>query len=157
MGKILALLEEYIPAVLMLVTSLLVFVQVVIRYIFSSSLIWVEEFARYGIVWFVFLGASLAVRNGAHASVDVLVGLLPGKPKKAVQIIATIISIVFCVLITYYGLDLVMRVRQMGNTTPAMKIPMYIPYLAIPVGCLLMAFRYVLQLFREIKTPSVKG
>jgi len=156
MSKIMALFEEYIPALLMIATSLLVFVQVVLRYVFSGSIIWVEEFARYGIVWFVFLGSSLAVKKGAHATVDVLVEFLPGKPKKAVKLLATAISLGFCILIAWYGLDLVLRVQRMGNITPTMKIPMSIPYLAIPAGCFLMAIRYALQFVRDLKAPAAK-
>jgi len=151
------LFEEQVPALLMIITSLLIFVQVVIRYVFSGSLIWAEEFARYGIVWFVFLGSSLAVRKGAHASVDVLVNLLPGKPRKTVEIIAAALSLAFCVLIFWYGMTLVLRVYQMGNLTPAMEIPMFIPYLAIPGGCLLMTVRYAQQLVEKITAPANKG
>ncbi len=157
MKKFMAVFEEYLPAVLMLVTSMMIFIQVVIRYVFSGSIIWAEEFARYGIVWFVFLGSSLAVRENAHASVDVLVGLLPPKAKKIMEIVGLLISIAFCIIITWYGIGLAMRVQQMGNITPALRIPMHIPYLAIPSGCVLMAIRYIQQLVVKIQTPFDRG
>lgn len=156
MKKIFAVLEEHIPAVLMIVTSLMIFLQVVLRYIFGQSIVWAEEFARYGIVFFVFLGSSLAVKQGAHASVDVLVKLLPGVARRSVEILAIAISIAYCLMVTRFGLDLVLRVRAMGNITPTLEIPMYIPYLAIPVGCSLMAIRYIMELIAKIKAPVEK-
>lgn len=157
MKKFFALFEEYLPAILMVVTSLMIFVQVVLRYVFSKSLIWADEFARYGIVWFVFLGSSLAVHKGAHASVDVLVKLLPNKARKVMEIVGILISIFFCLLVTYYGIQMVVRIREIGNITPALQIPMYIPYMAIPIGCAMMAFRYIQELVVKCKTPSEKG
>ena len=156
MKKIFAVFEEHIPAILMIVTSLTIFVQVVLRYVFGQSIVWAEEFARYGIVWFVFLGSSLAVRQGAHASVDVLVKLLPGVARRGVEILAIAISIAYCLMVTRFGLDLVLRVRAMGNITPTLEIPMFIPYLAIPVGCALMAIRYIMELIAKIKAPMEK-
>ncbi len=156
MKKIFAVFEEHIPATLMIVTSLTIFVQVVLRYVFGQSIVWAEEFARYGIVWFVFLGSSLAVRQGAHASVDVLVKLLPGVARRGVEILAIAISIAYCLMVTRFGLDLVFRVRAMGNITPTLEIPMFIPYLAIPVGCALMAIRYIMELIAKIKAPMEK-
>jgi len=153
MKKILVLLEEDIPAVLMVVTSLIIFIQVVLRYVFGQSIVWAEEFARYGIVFFVFLGSSLAVRQGAHASVDVLVKLLPRVPQRIVEIFAILVSIGYCVMVTRFGMELVIKVSAMGNITPTLEIPMYIPYLAIPIGCALMAVRYIMELVAKIKSP----
>ncbi len=156
MKKIFTIFEEHIPAILMIVTSMIIFIQVILRYFFGQSIVWGEELARYGIVWFVFLGSSLAVKQGAHASVDVLVKLLPGVARKSVEILAIGISIAYCVLVVRFGLDLVFRVRAMGNITPTLEIPMFIPYLAIPVGVTLMGIRYVMELIAKIKAPVEK-
>lgn len=156
MKKIFAIFEEHIPSILMIVTSLTIFIQVVLRYVFGQSIVWAEEFARYGIVWFVFLGSSFAVKQGAHASVDVLVKLLPGVARRSVEILAILVSIAYCLMVTRFGLDLVIRVRAMGNITPTLEIPMFIPYLAIPFGCALMAIRYIMELIAKIKAPMEK-
>lgn len=153
MKKVFAVLEEHIPSILMLFTSLLIFVQVILRYFFGKSIVWGEELARYGIVWFVFLGSSLAVKEGAHASVDVIVKLLPKMTRRVVEILAIVISIFYCAVVVYAGMNLVLRVRSMGNITPTLEIPMFIPYLAIPVGVTLMGIRYVMDLIKKIQDP----
>lgn len=148
------LFEDYFPGLLMLATSLLVFVQVLLRYFFSRSIIWVEEFARYGIVWFIFIGASLAVRDRAHANVDVIVRLLPAKLQKSAEIASLLISLSFTILITVTGILMVSRISAIGNVTPTLRIPMSIPYFGIPLGSFLMTIRYLQHLIDAIQKPA---
>lgn len=154
MQRVLWFLETYFAGVLMLVSSLMIFLQVILRYVFSYSIIWVEEFARYSIVWFVFLGASLAVREGKHASVDVLIRLLPPRAQKFFDVLDILISILFALVIAWFGFRMVVRIQQIGNITPALRIPMYIPYLAIPIGALMMTWRFLEKLVERIKAPA---
>lgn len=151
MRRFLLFVETYIAGILMIVTSLLIFLQVILRYVFSYSIIWAEEFARYGIVWFVFLGSSLAVHEGAHASVDVLIKLLPTKVYRVFAALAIVISIGFTVTVAWFGIRMVIRIAQIGNITPALGIPMYIPYLAIPIGSAMMTWRFAEKLIEAIK------
>jgi C4-dicarboxylate transporter, DctQ subunit len=145
-------LEEYVGVASLIFTSLLVFVQVVLRYVFNYSLSWSEEIARYLIVWFVFIGSSIAVREKAHATMDALVTYLPIKGKKIFSIIANLISIVFCVFLIWSGSGIVTSVIEFGSVTPSTGLPMFIPYLAIPVGASLMAIRFLQLLVQDIKS-----
>lgn len=154
MKRVLWFLETYFTGVLMLVSSLMIFMQVILRYVFSFSIIWVEEFARYSIVWFIFLGASLAAREGKHASVDVLIRLFPPKVQKVFDVLDIVISIVFTLIIVWFGFSMVVRISQIGNITPALQIPMYIPYLAIPIGALMMTWRFLEKLLETLRAPA---
>ncbi|TVR67046.1 MAG: TRAP transporter small permease [Spirochaetaceae bacterium] len=154
MKRVLWFLETYFTGVLMLVSSLMIFLQVVLRYVFSYSIIWVEEFARYSIVWFIFLGASLAVREGKHASVDVLIRLLPPRVQKFFDVLDIVISMIFTLVVLWFGIRMVVRIGQIGNITPALQIPMYIPYLAIPIGALMMTWRFLEKLLETLRAPA---
>lgn len=138
--------EEYAGVFSLIFTSLLVFLQVVLRYVFNYSLSWSEEVARYLIVWFVFIGSSIAVREKAHATMDALVAYLPDQGKKVFSMIANLVSIVFCAFLIWSGSRIVSGVIESGSVTPATGMPMYIPYLALPIGAGLMLIRF-LQLF----------
>ena len=50
----------------------LVFLNVVTRYLFNNSIIWVEELTQYEMIWVAYLGAGLALREGRHVAVDTL-------------------------------------------------------------------------------------
>lgn len=150
--RVLDSLEEYLAASLLIFTSLLVFVQVVLRYLFNYSLHWSGETAIYLIIWFIFIGSSIAVRKNAHVSVDAVVAYLPPLFKKIFAIIATLLCILFCVILIKAGWDMVSMVSRRGTIIPSIGIPMYIPYLAIPVGFTLMLIRFSQQLFSHVKS-----
>ncbi|MFD1173412.1 TRAP transporter small permease [Oceanobacillus picturae] len=145
-NKLLNNLEEYVAVLSLLIASLLVFLQVVLRYGFNISLVWSEEVSRYIIIWFILVGSSIAVREKAHATVDAVVAFLPTIPKKICSILANLIGVTFSVVLIWSGSITVSNVIEFGNVTPAVGIPMAIPYLALPVGGALMLIRF-LQLF----------
>ena len=134
LGKVIDHLEEYFSFFSLIFASLLIFVQVVLRYVFNYSLYWSEEVARYLIIWFIFIGSSIAVREKAHATVDLLLVYLPPRFKRILSILGSVIAIIFFVLIFQSGIQTIENVMQFNNVTPALGIPMYMPYLAIPVG-----------------------
>lgn len=145
-------LEEYIGVLSLIITSFIVFMQVVLRYVFNYSLHWSEEVARYLIIWFIFVGSSIAVREKAHAAVDALVIYLPRQLKKVFSLLANLVAIIFCVILIVSGYETVENVINFGNVTPSLGMPMYIPYLAIPVGGLLMMIRFLQLMIEDIKS-----
>lgn len=151
MEKVLAFFEETIPAYLIIFASLLVFTEAFLRYVFGHSFIWAEELARYLIICFIFFGSSYAVRKGSHATVDVVVTYLPGTLQRMFNLVAYLLSLAFTLLISYVGFNLVAKIKVIGNVTPAMAIPMYLPYLIIPIGSLMMSIRYVQQIFKTLR------
>lgn len=149
--KVIDHLEEYFGFFSLIFASLLIFVQVVLRYVFNYSLYWSEEVARYLIIWFIFIGSSIAVREKAHATVDLLLVYLPPLFKRILSILGSVIAIIFFVLIIQSGIQTIENVMQFNNVTPALGIPMYIPYLAIPVGSTLMILRFIQLIIAELR------
>lgn len=147
-------MEEYIAVTLLIFTSFLVFSKVVLRFGFNTSLYWDDEVARYLIIWFIFIGSSIAVREKAHATVDLLVNFLSERWKLIMGIFTYLICIVFCILLIMSSRDAINNVMTYNSVTPALGIPMYIPYLAIPVGTILMLIRFIQAIFENIKELS---
>lgn len=150
-NKFLNHLEEYFAVITLIIASLIIFFQVLLRKFFNISLIWSEETARYIIIWFILIGSSIAVREKAHAAVDAIVTLLPPVPKNIFSILANVTGIIFAVILTWSGYVTVYSVVSYGNTTPSIGMSMGIPYLAMPVGGFLMLFRFTQLLFNDIK------
>lgn len=160
--KVLDNLEEYMASTLLIITSFIVFIQVFLRFVFSYSMHWSSEAAIYLIIWFIFIGSSIAIREKAHVTVDAIVVLLPKCIQKVFAVIAYSLSVIFCIILVKVGLDMVNLAINKGITTPAMEIPMFLPYLAVPVGFLLMLIRFSQELLKEIKSliindASAKG
>ena len=125
------------------------FAAVFSRYVLNDSIIWAEELARYLFIWVAFLGSALALKNGAHIGLDLIISSLPPTVKTVVEGLITILIGVFLAFVITASVTVVEI--TMGNTSSALGIPMGMVYLAIPVGCSLMflsSCRKLLQIFR---------
>lgn len=112
------------------------------RYVINDALTWSEEVARYSMVWLSFLGGGLVFRHGGHVAIDLLVDRIPaGFARYAVLALAQLAALAFLSVLVWYGLGLMQRGSFM--TTPALRIPMSVPYAAIPIGSALMIYHLV--------------
>lgn len=75
-------LVEWLMALALTIMFILVFGNVVLRYLFSSGIAWAEEISRLMFVWLIFLGAILALRRHAHLGVELVQAKLPRKMRR---------------------------------------------------------------------------
>ena len=134
--------EAYLCAIAIAVMSVVVFVQVVFRFIVKSSLPWSEELSRYLQVYITFFGTAYGIQTGAHLGIEAFTHLLPKGGRKVLAILVQIVSMLVCTLILKLGVDIVMSQMASGQVSPAMRIPMWVIYGAIPMG---MAFCVIRQ------------
>lgn len=132
----------FIGAALAFVSALL-FVNVILRYVFLSPIIWAEEISLYLLVWIVFIGASVAVRSRGHVAIDLLPRALPPEHRRQLALLVGAIVLVFLAVFFYFSAAHTMRVAAGGQVTPIMLAPMWLTYLAMPVGSALMFLRTV--------------
>jgi C4-dicarboxylate transporter DctQ subunit len=138
---------EYIVCVLLAVMVVVVFLQVIFRFVIHSSLPWSEELSRYLMVWIVFLGASIGVNKKSHIGVEALVILLPAVVQKwAAALVSALCCVFFAFMIQYGGLILRVVVNQLS---PAMEISMAVPYSALLAGGALMFAHCFYQMFEQ--------
>lgn len=134
--EIVNVVVTWIVAVILGTMSVVVFSQVIYRYVLEAPLPWSEELARYLMVWLVLLGASLGLRSKALIGMEALVNVFPA-PLKRFSIEAVLVfSLLFLSVVMIYGMKL--TIMNHAQVSPAMEIPMSWPYAAIPVGALLM-------------------
>lgn len=139
--------ETYLATVALIVFTTLVIFQVIMRYIFNSPPVWSEEIARYALVWFVYLSGSYAVKHQRHVKFNVVVDLIGKKVPLAQRIIRLLVFLLwlaFLVFMLRLSIEMVDRQFTTGQLAPGSQIPMYLVYIGLPLGLLLMSFR-VLQ------------
>lgn len=140
----------------MMFSVALVFLQVIMRYVFSSSLSWSEELARYLFLWQIWLGASYAVKERKHLRIEAVQSMIKSASGKIrFELVALFLWLVFSIFMVYKGGELVKLLFIRGQVSPAMRVPMAYAYASVPVGCLLMSVRLIAEIMTMFKEYSL--
>ena len=115
-------LLSYLIAAVLAVMVVLVFGNVVMRYAFNSGLTLSEELSRWLFVWVTFLGAIVALNDGAHLGTDMLVSRLSVRGKKSCLLIGLLLMLFVCWLMFKGSLDQVKI--NLESTSAVMEVPM---------------------------------
>ncbi|MFZ0850006.1 MAG: TRAP transporter small permease [Hyphomicrobiaceae bacterium] len=130
--------------------SLLLFVNVLLRYWFLAPIAWAEELSLYVMVWIVFVGSSVAIRTRGHIAIDLLPLVLSPVGRRRLAIFIALTVLAFLAVFFLYSLQHTLRVRGSGQVTPVMQAPMWLAYLAMPAGSALMMLRSCQVLWRLV-------
>jgi TRAP-type C4-dicarboxylate transport system permease small subunit len=114
------------------------FAQVLFRFALANPLSWSEELVRYVFVWSVFLTAAIAFNLNTHIVIDFLTCWYPPRLRRVVALLSLTCVVVGVSILFVLGMQLIQAPSVRFQKSPAMEIPMTIPYAAIPVGCVLM-------------------
>jgi C4-dicarboxylate transporter DctQ subunit len=141
--------ETAILVVLLAVMVLLDFTQVVLRNVFSSGITWVDTFLRQMVLWIAFLGASLAVQNRRHLSIDVLTRFLSEPGKRVARLVTDLFATVVCLAFLKASLKFVSSELAHGSTI-FLDLPTWYFEVIIPVGYTMLAFRFFLKSLEDV-------
>ena len=155
MVKLLNQIEEKFLILLLLISTIIVFMNVVLRYVFSASLHWVDEAARYMYLWLIWVGADFALREGRHLRIGMIADRLRGWKRIALEILVLLLWFGFSVFLGYQGIKLVSIVVAQQQLSTAMQINMGWAYACVPCGAIFMAIRLVFEIRDVIKTGKV--
>ncbi len=140
--------EEVLLVFTLAAMVLLIFGQVIGRYVLGSSPSWTEELARYIHIFQVWIGASYAVKLREHIRVGAFIERFGGVPRQILETIGILIWFAISLFLAVFGTDLVLTSMQNGQVTPALQLPMWIPFIAIPLGGAGMAIRLIFQIIK---------
>lgn len=138
--------EEILSCFALSVVAVCVFLQVIMRYGFNSALQWTEEIAAIGMVWAVYMGAALCVRERFHIRIMAGVMLLPRLGATAVVIFADLIWLGFLVFMLQVSVDYLTVLWNFTSTTPRLGINEFYPQSVVFIGYALMTLR-LLQIY----------
>lgn len=134
--------------------TIVVFLQIIFRFVIKGSLPWSEELSRYIMVWATFIGAGLAALDNSHIGVEFFVNLFGKKARTAFLTVTFLIVLGTSIALIDYSWTVVSYQISTGQESPAMEIPMWITYLALPVGLAYMAVCFTLAYIRNIKSKG---
>jgi len=131
----------YIVSILLILMTLLLFVAVLSRYLFSYSFIWIDAFSRYSMIYIAFIGGAIALYEGSHIGVDYFLNLLSCNIRKIIKKIHFLL--IFFVGIVMYTSTIGLITKGYNTAVPAL-LPLVISrghiYHIFPIT----AFLYIL-------------
>lgn len=122
-------IEEKVLIGSLIFNTLLIFLQIIMRGAFNSSLSWSEELSRYIFIWQIWLGADLAFAYGEHIKVEMIYNWLPGeKAKNMLRILVEAVWLAFNIFLV---------VRALTSVSP------WFPEIPFLLGCGHLLFMYM--------------
>ena len=142
-------LVEWVLIVLSGLIFVVVFLQVLFRYLLRQPLFWSEELPRYLLIWMSFLAAALAQKHDAHINITLCLAPLSRRTRQALKILTDAVILAFLWVLIYSG-SLVTSITAHHRST-ALQLPMGLVYAALPVGAILMSLYLVLQIADAVR------
>ncbi|MCR5161312.1 MAG: TRAP transporter small permease [Lachnospiraceae bacterium] len=142
--KVLNVYDNLIKGVLVAIVAsfiVIVFAQVICRYVFNNSLSWSEELAKTLFTQMIFLASPICVLEHRHITVDILHQYISKNTKRYLFVIIDILSFIFFIFLARSGFMLMKS--NMFQKTAALMIPMYLIYAIIPISSVMMAINCI--------------
>ncbi len=136
-------LEEFICCTCLVIISVAVISQVMSRYVFEVALRWTEETAAYAMVWAVYSGAALCVRERFHIRIMVVVQSLPTLFGKYIVVFADLIWAGFSIFMIRVSWDYLYVFWRFTETSPSLGINQFYPQTIMVMGYTLMLLRLI--------------
>jgi len=154
--KMLQKIEDGILVSLLLLMISMAVLQIFMRNMFDSGIIWGDSLVRVLVLWIGLMGAMIASRNNNHISIDILSRYLPEQIKKITHLIIYIFTSFVCAVMAYFSLNFVIMEKQDGFTAFA-NIPAWACESIIPIAFAIISLRYIflsITCFTDLFKPS---
>ncbi|MGJ9457875.1 TRAP transporter small permease [Oceanobacillus sp. CF4.6] len=147
--------ESILGASILVIVTVILFVEIILRYFFNNSLIWGEEVARYLFIWFVYISMSYAIIAKSHIKIDSMVKFIPKNYRLLFSQIGIIIWILFAVVVAYIASVYTINAFEEQRIAIASSVPLWIVYLGIPLGFILSIIRLIIEFIQNVRShPS---
>lgn len=143
-------LEEAIGAVLLAIMVVMLFVQVIMRYVFKTSAAWISEYALYMFMYFVFLACSGAFLRNDHIQIIALIEKLPERLKAVANLFLYIVNMIFVSIVAYVVFLRVLDQIQM-KTVSITQFPLWLMSASLLVGMAASAIRCLMNIYFIIR------
>jgi TRAP-type C4-dicarboxylate transport system permease small subunit len=159
MTKLNKIYDRILDITVILAGALLIFqmvsvcLEVVLRYFFNRPTTWVVEIAAYIVLWIPYLGAAWILRNDGHVRMDLLLGFVSPKIRLILNIFTSFIAAFICVILTWYGVKVVIDLYQTNFLTQTYLMLHKWPIIAvIPLSTFLLLIEFLRKIGRLLNS-----
>lgn len=156
MRNILDYFEEYLCVACLGVMTVLTFTNVIARYVFAASFSFSEEITTYLFVLLSLVGAAIAAKRKAHLGFSLLSDMMPPGIRKSMHLVGYLFAIAFCALLVYFGTKMAISQFVRQQVTAGMQWPEWIFGSFVPIGSLLVLFRFIQLFYGELTAKELK-
>ena len=128
---------------------LLAFLQVILRNLFDTGLLWADPVVRHLVLWVGFAGAAIASSEDRHIAIDALSKFLPERLKHGVRILTNLFAIAVCLFLADAAYTLFADELEYGGTI-FLDLPSWVGVVVLLPGYLLMVFHFAVRLIRSL-------
>lgn len=154
--KILTFLEEWTLFLSVAAALVALFFNVILRYGFNYTLAWSEELVREVIIYTTFIGLGVAIKNGSMIKIDALVQLVPVL-KTPLSYFSNLVTIVFALMMLYYGWKIAELQVITSQKTIILQIPLVYLYAIVPIMGATVLLRTIQVMHRDyVESRSAK-
>jgi C4-dicarboxylate transporter DctQ subunit len=148
--------EESLIALLLVAMTLLVTIEVILRYGFSSGLLWIQELTLLLAAYLVLLGAAYGVKKGAHIGMDMAVRRLAPRWRRMAGVLAVLLCLLYCGLFIAGSWDYLAKIKRFGIELEDLPVPQWLAHGVLLVGFGLLVIRF-LELLWKIINKRAEG
>ncbi len=144
-------IEKVVSCICVSAMAILVFANVIARYVFNHSLAFSDEMSTYLFVLMSFMGTAIAARRKAHLGLSIVTDRVSPRARRLILTVMYVISALFCLLVIIFGVQMVISQYQLGQETASMQWPEWIYGSFVPIGA---AFSMIAFLDVAVKTAK---
>lgn len=149
--RILTWIENGVAGLALGSAAIMAILQVILRFFFNYIIFWSEEVVIYLIILSTFVGAVITLRHNEHVGVDLLSAFLKERGKRALGALSALLVALYCGVIGALGWVMITEPAALNVVTPALKLPLWIVQLSLPIGLTLMFLRALEIVYRTLR------
>ena len=134
---------KYLAAVLLAAMTIIVFLQVLFRYVLNAPLDWSEELGSFAFVWMSLLGASIGLKRSEHPRLDLIVNLFPSQTQRLIAGLYNLAILFLLGVLFIYGIRLTITMKS--QLTAALQYSVSFVYAVLPVSAAIMFIHLAIQ------------
>lgn len=142
----------WFSAFVLLLSTSLVFAEIMSRLMFGKSLVWVIEISEYSLLYMTFLGAPYLLEKNRHVAIDLVVEALPLSIRRLLVALLCFVAAIACGYCAWIGVLVTVDQWEFGlRETTLMRPPSYLITMVFPVGMALLSIQFFAQVFDSLK------
>jgi len=142
-SDILNTIVKYFAGFLLAAMTVVVFLQVLFRYVFDAPLDWSEELATFAFAWMALLGAGVGLKYNQHPSLDIFYSRFPPFVQKAAELLVNLAVVFMLIVLCAAGWELTIAMKM--QTMAALGYSVAYIYIILPISAIIMLVHVLVQ------------